>query len=133
MAGTAGLGRPKGVPNIGSGEIRTMCRRYGPRAVSLLAQLAGLEPPEDVEPPSEWARMTAIKELLDRAYGKSSQPLSNDPHNPLALQFVIRAPAAVESTQEWLQRYAPRQIEGAAVDTGKLQTQPSDETPPPEE
>ena len=42
--------------------------------------------------------------------------LANDPDNPLTVQFVIRAPAKSESTQAWLQQYAPKQLEAEAVD-----------------
>ena len=31
----------------------------------------------------EHARIAAAKELLDRGYGKASQPLAGDPENPL--------------------------------------------------
>ena len=112
---TSGQGRPKG-PNKTTRDIRELAQTYGPRVIIGLAQMAGLEPFPSSEPPSEWARMTAYKELLDRAYGKSSQVLANDPDNPLTVQFVIRAPAKSESTQAWLQQYAPKQLEAEAVD-----------------
>ena len=116
VTSTSGQGRPKGALNKGTKDVRALAQSYGPRAIGILVQLAGLEPPETIDPPSEWARIAAIKELLDRAYGKASQVLANDPDNPLTVQFVIRAPAKSESTQAWLQQYAPKQLEGDAVD-----------------
>jgi len=110
-------GRPKGSLNKGTADIRKLAQSYGPRAIGILVQLAGLEPPETIDPPSEWARIAAIKELLDRAYGKSSQVLASDPDNPLTVQFVIRAPAKTESTQAWLQQYAPKTIDAQPADT----------------
>ena len=32
---------------------------------------------------NEQTRVAAAKELLDRGYGKATQPLANDPENPL--------------------------------------------------
>ena len=34
---------------------------------------------------NEQTRIAAAKELLDRGYGKATQPLANDPENPLTL------------------------------------------------
>lgn len=71
-----GAGRPKGTPNKATIEVRDLARQYAPGAVAELARLAK-------EAESEQARVSAIKEILDRAYGKSTQPLSADPENPL--------------------------------------------------
>ena len=64
-------GRKKGVPNKATAEIRTIASKYGPEAVRELARLA-------TEAESEAARVAAIKELLDRGFGKSPQPLTGE-------------------------------------------------------
>ena len=48
--------------------------------------------------------------------------LAGDPANPVS--FVIRAPAAVTSTEEWLRQYAPKTI------NGEVETEVEDAAPP---
>ena len=64
-------GRQKGTLNHATSEIRELVRQYCPAAVIELARLSQ-------EAQSEQARVAAIKELLDRGYGKSPQPLDGD-------------------------------------------------------
>lgn len=64
-------GRKPGSPNKATIEVRALARQYGPAALRELARLCR-------EAESEAARVSAIKELLDRAYGKSPQPLDGD-------------------------------------------------------
>ncbi|MFA4974937.1 MAG: hypothetical protein WC683_20225 [bacterium] len=64
-------GRQKGSPNKATAEIREIARQYAPDAVQELARLSR-------EAQSEQARVAAIKEILDRAYGKSTQPIAGD-------------------------------------------------------
>ena len=59
-------GRPKAVE-----EIRELARAHCPDAIAELARLA-------VEAKSESARIAAIRELLDRGYGKATQPLADE-------------------------------------------------------
>jgi hypothetical protein len=61
-------GRRPGSPNKVTKEIKELARSYAAPAMKELARLC-------VEAESEQARVSAIKELLDRAYGKSSQAL----------------------------------------------------------
>lgn len=71
-------GRPKGYPKSGgrkpgsvnkvTAEVRELAGQYGPMALAELARLA-----EHAE--SEQARVSACKEILDRAYGKSAQSI----------------------------------------------------------
>jgi hypothetical protein len=73
---TNGRGRPKGQPKTGgrqpgtlnkvTADVRELAGQYGPAA---LAELARLSTNAD----SEQARVSACKEILDRAYGKSTQ------------------------------------------------------------
>ena len=64
-------GRPKGVGNKATADIKAAAREYSADALKELARLA-------VEAESEPARVAAIKEILDRAYGKATQPISGD-------------------------------------------------------
>lgn len=83
----AGAGRRPGGQNKHTVEIRTVAMQYGPAAVAALAEMSGLAPGERAE--SETARIAALKELLDRAYGRSTQPLSGDPDGPpLSVEFT---------------------------------------------
>jgi hypothetical protein len=63
-------GRPKGSVNKATADIRELARQYAPDALKELARLS-------VNAVSEAARVGAIKEILDRAYGKSSQALEH--------------------------------------------------------
>ena len=73
--GTKTGGRVKGTPNHATAGIKALARQYTPEAFKELARLA-------VEAESEPARVSAIKEILDRAYGKPTQPLSGDDDAP---------------------------------------------------
>jgi hypothetical protein len=73
-------GRVKGTPNKVTLEIRDLARAYGPTAIAELARLAGLT--KDAGSENESTRVMAIKELIDRGYGKSTQPISGDDKMP---------------------------------------------------
>lgn len=47
--------------------------------------------------------------LLDRGWGKPAQEITGPEGGPLS--YVIRAPAACESTEQWLAIYAPKTID----------------------
>ncbi len=66
-----GSGRKSGQPNKATAEIKAMACCYAPEALAELARLA-------TKAESEQARVSAIKEILDRAYGKSPQPHDGD-------------------------------------------------------
>jgi hypothetical protein len=63
-----GSGRKKGTPNKVTAEIKELAQNYGPEAIAELARLA-------TKAESEAARVAAIKELLDRGYGRAVQPI----------------------------------------------------------
>jgi hypothetical protein len=65
------------VPNKVTAEIRAIAREHGPKAVAELVKLM-------TKSKSDMARIAAAKELLDRGFGKSTQPISGDPENPSA-------------------------------------------------
>jgi len=73
-------GRQKGTPNKVTVEIKEMARKYGPAAIGELARLAGLTKAAGSE--NEGTRVAAIKELIDRGYGKATQPISGDDEAP---------------------------------------------------
>lgn len=60
-------GSRKGVPNKATAEIKGLAQKHAPEAIKELARLAKAAE-------SEAARVAAIKELLDRGYGKAAQP-----------------------------------------------------------
>lgn len=76
----ANSGRRKGIPNKATIEIKELARQYGPEAVAELARIAGLtkKPGSD----NEATRVAAIKELLDRGYGKATQVIAGDDSKP---------------------------------------------------
>jgi hypothetical protein len=64
-------GRPNGSLNKTTVEIRAAALLYAPDAFAELVRLAR-------HAQSEQVRIAAIKEILDRAYGKSPQPVRGD-------------------------------------------------------
>ena len=66
-------GNPNGRPRVVF-EIRDAARQYGPRCIEILATMAGLtdEPAASAEP----VRLGALRELLDRGFGKAVQAVS---------------------------------------------------------
>ena len=77
-------GNPKGRPKA-CAELRDLARSYAPGAIKELARLA-------TNGRSEMARIAAIRELLDRGYGKSTQYMADDDEptrdNTLRIVFV---------------------------------------------
>jgi hypothetical protein len=74
------------VPNKITRDVKEIAQEYGPSAIRRLAWFAGLLPnqPGAINPV---AQIAAIKELLDRGYGKATQPLANDAGKPLVIDF----------------------------------------------
>ena len=99
-------GRPKG--------IEKLAREHTEAAIATLVR--ELNNPRNCVP--------AAVALLDRGWGKPKQTIQGDAENPI--QWVIRGPSPVESTQEWLRLHAPHTIDvdidvdtHTDVDTGK--------------
>jgi hypothetical protein len=67
-AGVKTGGRKAGTPNKATAEVKALALKHTPAAIKELARLAA-------NADSEPARVAAIKELLDRAVGKASQPI----------------------------------------------------------
>lgn len=68
-------GRVKGEPNNATKEIKALAQKHGVDVIKQLAKLA-----KDAD--SDAAKIAACKELLDRAYGKSTQPIAGDDDMP---------------------------------------------------
>ena len=68
MDGRKTGGRSVGTPNKTTAEIRELVRADGPAIFKELVRLA-------FKSKSEQTRLGAMKEILDRAYGKAPQPL----------------------------------------------------------
>ena len=86
MLGRKTGGRQKGTPNKATAEIRSLAQAYGPAAIAALAQLAGLTDEPGAE--AEATRVVAIKELLDRAYGRAILPVGGgDEASPMTIEF----------------------------------------------
>jgi hypothetical protein len=75
-------GRKAGIPNKATAEIKELAQQYAPAAIAELARLM-----KDGE--SEAARVSAIKEILDRAYGKSPQALTGAGGGPIQHQVGV--------------------------------------------
>lgn len=90
-------GRPPGAPNKSTAEVKAIAQKFGPSAIKELAALAGLDG-DEVKATNEAARIAALKEVLDRAYGKPAQahagPEGDGPiqHN-LSIRWLTEAEA----------------------------------------
>lgn len=78
-------GRKKGSVNKATAEVKELARRYTEDAVRELARLM-------MEAESEQARVSAIKEMLDRGHGKATQIIGGDANHPLQLTVVTGVP-----------------------------------------
>jgi hypothetical protein len=65
-------GRKKGQTNLVTRDIKALAGDYGPAALTRIAELAGLVSGK-AKAESEQAQMGALKEIMDRAYGKPKQ------------------------------------------------------------
>jgi hypothetical protein len=80
-------GRQAGTPNKATSEIKEAAREFGPAAITRLAELAGLiEKKPGAE--SEQTQLGAMRELLDRGYGKAAQAITGADGNDLAIMLV---------------------------------------------
>src|ERR1700757_4023768 len=75
-------GNPGGRPKV-LGEVQELARQHAPSVIAELARLA-------LKAKNETARIAAIRELLDRGYGRSRRSgedaaPADDPHDPLRL------------------------------------------------
>lgn len=76
-------GRTKGTPNKATQDIKALARSFTPKAMETLVALLGRDD-------SPAAQLGAARELLDRGYGKASQPIAGDDDAPLRVINEIR-------------------------------------------
>lgn len=67
MSGNRGKGRPKGAVNKATKDIKELARALAPEATKRLQEL--------IRSDNESVALGAVKEIYDRAYGKSAQPV----------------------------------------------------------
>ena len=77
-----GGGSRKGRPNKATADVRRLAQQYGPDAILGLAIMAGIAKPvkrlDTIKPAeTEPVKRGAMSDLLDRAYGKATQPLEH--------------------------------------------------------
>ena len=91
-------GNPGGRPKV-LAEVQELARQHVPSAIAELARLA-------LKAKSETARIAAIRELLDRGYGRPRQSMevnapADDPLDPL--QVLMEEIAAIERKRTYKQ------------------------------
>jgi hypothetical protein len=93
-----GAGRKKGAPNKATADVKALAGKYADAAMKELGRLA-------TKAESEQARVAAIKELLDRAFGKSKQAVEFEGAltGALTVTYVTnsKAPAAEPSAEDY--------------------------------
>lgn len=79
-------GRKKGTPNKATADVKALAQVHGPEAIRTLVSLF-----QNKKSPAA-ARVAAIKELLDRGYGKAPQAVELTTPTPLAgvVEVVVR-------------------------------------------
>jgi hypothetical protein len=82
MNGRKTGGRKAGIPNKATAEIRELARADGPAVFKELVRLA-------FKSKSEQTRVAAIKEILDRAYGRPTQPIDGDGQGGAVIVNVV--------------------------------------------
>lgn len=80
--GNAGKGRPKGARNKATADVKAIASQYSEAAIKELARLA-------TKAESEAARVSAIKEILDRAYGKPAQAVHHSDPEGGAIKHAL--------------------------------------------
>ena len=94
-------GRRKGVPNRATAEIRALAQQNATKAMVELVRLA-------TRAKSEQTRVAAIREILDRGYGKATQPITagEGAEGSLKIQFVKRI--IVDAVKPASKQFSPR-------------------------
>lgn len=83
LKGSRPVGRAKGTLDKVSAEVRAAAAAYGPQVIAELLRLA-------LHATNEAVRVSASKELLDRAIGKAIQPHSGeDGEGPIEVRHVV--------------------------------------------
>ncbi len=85
-------GRVAGTPNKATSDIRALAQAHGPAVIRRLMELSGCAVDRLGFPlvgaDSHATQVMAMKELLDRGYGRSTTLIAGDPNSPpVAMQF----------------------------------------------
>jgi hypothetical protein len=81
-----GAGRKAGAVNKATAGIKALAQPYGAPAVAELARLAGLTGAPGAQ--NEATRVAALKELLDRGFGRATQHVAGDDEAaPVSITF----------------------------------------------
>jgi hypothetical protein len=78
-------------------ELRDLARQFGPAGIKRLAQFAGLVDGEKAD--THVAQIAAIRELLDRGYGKSSLVIEGDADAPHVIRYEFSWGSAHDSVK----------------------------------
>ena len=106
-----GAGRPVGSISKTTAELKTLAQQHGAAIITKLAELSGVIPGNAAE--SQAVQVQAMRELLDRGFGRSTQPLSGDTEaTPLKITFHW-ADAVPEQQPE-----PEPELDGAAAEAG---------------
>lgn len=100
------IGRGPKADKESRAEAREMISRILPQCVALECAMITGDFPLDKE------LFDCIEKLLDRGMGKATQPLANDPTNPLPPQIVVLSDSSRDSVQKLLS--GERLMKGAA-------------------
>ncbi len=73
-------GRQKGTTNRATAEIKALAQDHGPAAIKKLVAL--------LDSDDERTRLAAIKEILDRGYGRPAQTIGGNLDKPV--EMVVR-------------------------------------------
>jgi hypothetical protein len=101
MRGRKTGGRRRGTPNRITVDIRAAAQIYGPAAVERLALIAGLavdargQPVRGAE--NEATQLGVLRELLDRGYGRATQPIASDENGTTITMLHLTAARAVSA------------------------------------
>jgi len=68
-------------------EVKRLARQHTEPVIRRLAEIAG-------QSRNEAAAVSAAREILDRGWGKATQPVSGDAENPLQLLIQTGVPRA---------------------------------------
>ena len=90
-------GRKKGTPNKATAQVKELAQKYAEAAIAELARLA-------TKAESEAARVSAIKELLDRAFGKAPQAITGDANQPVQHQHSGRVGVGWMTLEQAIER-----------------------------
>jgi hypothetical protein len=78
-----GSGRKPGSLNKATAEVKELAQQYGPAIIERLARLAGLTKVAGSD--SDVTQLGAMRELLDRGYGKAAQAITGGDGKPFSV------------------------------------------------